>query len=38
MEFTPLFEGNIPSICERIAMKKKLLEKKKKDNFSTYLE
>jgi len=38
MEFTPLFEGDIPSTCKRMAIKKKLLEKKKKENFSTYPE
>ena len=27
IRFVPLLEGNIPSICERLAMKKKLLEK-----------
>jgi len=33
MEFTLLFKGDTPSICERAAKKKKLIEKKKKENF-----
>ena len=33
MEFTLLFKGDTPSIYERAAKKKKLIEKKKKENF-----
>ena len=36
MEFVPLFESNVPSICERLAMKKKLLENNNNNNNNSY--